>query len=359
MTAPPRRRALAALPALLGWAWAWTPARAALQATALDATALEQAAAAVDLHSLLVWQRGQMLLEHYRSSRDRPVGSWFSREVAFGPDVLHDLRSISKSVVGLLVGQAVGRGQIDIDTPVLDHFPELADLKSGPQAAIRLSHLLHMSSGLAWSEDSTTYGKASNDETRLYFDGTPARYILDRPLAHEPGTVWNYNGGCTWLLGEVLKRRTGRALPDLARDDLFGPMGVTHWEWRGGAHGQPLAYAGVRLPPRALLNLGRLVMDGGLWEGRPLLPAAWAAAVQQPAMRVGNGPLQYGYQWWGGPVDQGGRPLTWTGGFGNGGQRLFVVPALQLVVVMNAGQYNSGSIGGHEMRLFRRIVAMV
>ena len=82
----------------------------------------------------------------------------------------------------------------------------MAALASGPQAAIQVSHLLHMSSGLAWSEDGTTYGQASNDETRLYFDGTPARYILDRPLAHEPGTVWNYNGGCTWLLGEVLKR---------------------------------------------------------------------------------------------------------------------------------------------------------
>ena len=167
MNALRRRLALAALPAWWGLACSFgsSPARAAI-----DAQALEQAAASNDLHSLLVWQRGQMLLEHYRTSRDRPVGNWFAREVAFGPDVLHDLRSISKSVVALLVGQAVGRGQIDIDSPVLDHFPELADLRAGPQVAIRVSHLLHMASGLAWSEDSTTYGKKSNDETRLIID---------------------------------------------------------------------------------------------------------------------------------------------------------------------------------------------
>jgi CubicO group peptidase (beta-lactamase class C family) len=242
---------------------------------------------------------------------------------------------------------------------VLDHFPELADLKGGPQSAIQVAHLLHMSSGLAWSEEGTTYGKAGNDENRLYVDGKPARYILDRPLLHTPGTVWNYNGGCTWLLGEILQRRSGRALTELARDDLFGPMGITDWEWRSGTHGQPLAYAGVRITPRALLDLGRLVMDGGLWEGRQLLPPAWAAAILQPVIRVGNGPLEYGYQWWAGPVEHGGRKLSWSGGFGNGGQRLFVVPELALVVVMNAGQYNSGSIGGQEMRLFRRIVAQL
>jgi CubicO group peptidase (beta-lactamase class C family) len=350
-----RRAALAALPALSSlFSLGWAPARAAL-----DRADLEQAAATSDLHSLLVWQNGQMLLEHYRTSRDRPVGNWFSREVTFGPEVLHDLRSISKSVVALLVGQAVGRGQIDIDSPVLDHFPELADLRAGPLAAVRLSHLLHMSSGLSWSEEGTSYGKSTNDETRLYFDSNPLRYILDRPLAYPPGDTWNYNGGCTLLLAEVLERRTGRSLLELAKADLMDPLGITDWEWRSGSHGRPLAYAGLRLTPRALLSVGRLLLDGGRWQGRQVVPQAWVQASLKPAIRVGNGPLSYGHQWWAGQVDAAGRSLAWTAGFGNGGQRLFVVPELDLAVVMTAGQYNSGSIGGQEMRLFRRIVAML
>ena len=345
-----RRAALAALPALCSLAC--TPVRAAL-----NPGELEKAAADSDLHSLLVWQRGQVLTEHYRTSLDRPVGDWFEREVRFGPDVLHDLRSISKSVLGLLIGQAVGRGQIDTASPVLDHFPELADLRTGPQAAIRVSHLLHMSSGLAWAEGATTYGTSANDETRLYFDGSPARYILDRPMAAAPGAEWNYNGGCTVLLAELLQRRTGRKLLDLAGADLLGPMGITDWEWRSGQHRQPLPYAGLRITPRALLGLGQLMLGGGLWQGRQLVPAAWVAACLQPVIKVGNGPLSYGHQWWSGPVESAGRTLTWTAGFGNGGQRLFIVPDLDLAVVMTAGLYNSGSIGGQEMRLFRRIVA--
>jgi CubicO group peptidase (beta-lactamase class C family) len=353
----PRRRAalaasaaFAALPALVGLAWA--PARAEL-----SPAELEKAAADSDLHSLLVWQRGQMLLEHYRTSRDRPVGNWFEREVRFGPDVLHDLRSISKSVVGLLVGQAVGRGELDIHSPVLDHFPELADLRSGPQAGIQVAHLLHMSSGLAWNEGSTTYGTAANDETRLYWDRSPLRYILDRPMAAVPGAEWTYNGGSTLLLADLLQRRSGRKLLELARADLFEPMGIADWEWRAGQHGQPLAYAGLRITPRALLNLGRLMLDGGRWQGRSVVPPAWVDATLKPVITVGKGPLGYGHQWWSGPVESAGRTLTWTGGLGNGGQRLFCVPDLDLVVVMTAGQYNSGSVGGAEMRLFRRIVA--
>jgi hypothetical protein len=133
----------------------------------LDIPAIERAAADADLHSVLVWQRGRMLVEHNRRSKDRPVGDWFTREISFGPDVLHDLRSIGKSVVALLVGQAVGRGQINISTPVLDFYPALSDLRRDGREAIQLSHLLDMASGLAWSETASTYGTSANDETRL------------------------------------------------------------------------------------------------------------------------------------------------------------------------------------------------
>lgn len=333
---------------------------------ALDTATTEAAAQASDLHCLLVWQSGTMLQEIYRTSRDRPIGSWWPREVGFAPDVLHDLRSISKSVVGLLVGQAVGRGQIDINTPVLDFFPELASLRDrrdGPGGAahssMTLAHLLDMASGLAWNEGATTYGTAANDETRLYRDGQPARYILDRPLVAAPGTTWNYNGGCTVLLAEVLRRTTGRSLTDLAGKDLFEPLGITHWEWRSGDHGQPLAYAGLRLEPRGLLTLGRLLLAGGQWEGRPLVPASWVAATLRPRISTGPRGLQYGLQWWDGTAQVGSRTLAWTAGIGNGGQRLFVLPELDLVVVMTAGQYNSDTIGAAELRLFRGIVAQM
>ena len=345
-----RRHVLAALAS--GLAVHAPPARAAL-----DTAALERVAAEIDLHSLLVWQRGALLMEHYRSSRDKPIGAWFAREVQFGPDVLHDMRSISKSVVGLLVGQAIARGELALAQAVLDLFPELADLRAGPQAAITVEHLLTMSSGLAWSEEVSTYGSNANDEQRLFFDAAPARYILDRPLVAAPGALWHYNGGLTVLLAEALQRRSGRRLLDLLRDDLFAPLGIKTWTWHPGQHGQPLPYAGLRLSSPDLLRLGLVMLDGGRWQGRQVIPAAWVQTTQQARVTVGNGPAGYGYHWWCGPVMHQGRARASCAALGNGGQRLVIVPELELAVVFTAGQYNSAAIGAAQTRLQRQIVA--
>jgi CubicO group peptidase (beta-lactamase class C family) len=349
-----RRTLLRALPA---WLLAGSlPERAQ---AALDTSAIERAASDADLHSVLVWQAGRVLFEHYRRSKDKPVGDWFAREVTFGPEVLHDMRSISKSVVALLVGQAVARGQIDTATPVLDFYPALADLRRDGREGIRLSHLLDMASGLAWSETARTYGSSANDETRLWWDASPARYILARPLVAAPGALWNYNGGHTVLLADILVQRSGRSLLDLVRTDLFEPLGIGHWEWRTGDHGQPLAYAGLRLTPPDLLRLGRLILAGGAWQGRQVLPAAWVAGMLQPSITIGKGPLRYGHHWWAGQVQHAGRSLPWIAGLGNGGQRLVIVPELDLAVVFTAGAYNSEQIGPIEGALLRQIVAAV
>jgi CubicO group peptidase (beta-lactamase class C family) len=351
-----RRQTLQALPALM-WACtsgAWLPLRAH---AALDAAPIERAANEADLHSVLVWKDGHLLVELYRRSRDRPVGVWFEREVTFGPDVLHDMRSISKSVLALLVGQAVARGEIDINAPVLEFYPALADLRRDGRERITLAHLLNMASGLAWSETASTYGSNANDETRLWWDASPARYILDRPLVAAPGAIWNYNGGHTVLLAEILAQRSGRSLLDLARSNLFEPLGIVHWEWRTGQHGRPLAYAGLRLTPPDLLRLGQLMLAGGSWQGRQVVPGDWVAATLQPSLTIGNGPLRYGHHWWAGRVPRGERSLAWTAGLGNGGQRLFVVPDLDLAVVFTAGAYNSDQIARSELALFRQIVA--
>jgi CubicO group peptidase (beta-lactamase class C family) len=349
-----RRRLLQTLPTLAAASLAmpWRAARAAL-----DVDALQRAAQESDLHSLMVWQRGALVLQHHRRSRDRPIGDWFEREVDFGPDVLHDMRSISKSVIGLLVGQAVGRGELRTDQPVLDFFPELSPLRDGRRERITVAHLLHMSSGLAWAEAVTTYGTAANDETRLWSDPAPWRYILDRELAHAPGTVWNYNGGSTVLLAEIVRRQGGKPWLDQLRDGLFKPLDITRWEWRGGAHGQPLSYAGLRLSPADLLKLGRLMLDSGRWQGQVVVPAEWVQATLQQQIAFAQGGGGYSHQWWSGTVQREGQALPTTAGLGNGGQRLFLVPAMELVVVFTAGQYNSATLGPAQSRLFRRIVA--
>lgn len=350
-----RRQALAQLSALvLGSLVSPLPARAQ---AGLDVPAIKQAAADADLHSVLVWRAGRMLVEYYRRSKDRPIGMPVALEVTFGPDVLHDMRSISKSVVALLVGQAVGRGQIDIATPVLDFYPALSGLRGKGHGAIRVSHLLNMASGLAWNETVSTYGSTRNDETQLYWDSSPARYVLDRPLVAEPGALWNYNGGHTVLLADILEQRTGRSLLDLARKDLFEPLGIVNWGWHSGLHGRPLAYGGLRLTPPDLLRMGQLLLAGGKWQGRQVVPAAWITATLRPSITIDQGPLGYSLHWWAGRVPREGRDLAWTAGLGNGGQRLFIVPEIDLAVVFTAGAYGSEEISRAARALFRQIVA--
>jgi CubicO group peptidase (beta-lactamase class C family) len=328
---------------------------------AWDGAAIQRAADELDLHSLMVWQRGTLVLQHHRRSRDRPIGDWFASEVSFGPDVLHDMRSISKSVIGLMVGQAVGRGEFQADQPVLDFFPELSRLRDGARNGlhdrITVTHLLNMASGLAWAEAVTTYGTPANDETALWSDPAPWRYILDRAVEHPPGTHWNYNGGSTVLLAEILRRRSGKPWLDLAREHLFKPLGITRFEWRSGSHGQPLAYAGLRLSASDLLTLGRVMLDGGRWQGQAVVPSAWVEASLQPQVRRGEGTDGYSHQWWTGTVAGGARELPVTAALGNGGQRLFIVPVLDLAVVFTAGQYNSATIGRGQSALLRQIVA--
>ena len=214
-----------------------------------------------------------------------------------------------------------------------------------------------MASGLAWAEAVTTYGTAANDETALWSNPVPWRYILEREVPHAPGTVWNYNGGCTVLLAEIVQRRAGRPWLELAREHLFEALGITRLEWRTCAHGKPLPYAGLRLSAADLLSLGRLLLEGGRWQGRQVVPADWVQATFLAQIGFPSGPGGYSQHWWSGTVQRDGQSLPTTSALGNGGQRLVLVPALELTVVFTAGQYNSATIGRSQSALFRQIAA--
>jgi CubicO group peptidase (beta-lactamase class C family) len=338
-----------------GWRVA-TPEVAGFDAAGLCAVMEEAAGIPDNLHSLVVVRGGRLVTELYRRGSDRSIYSLFARQTAFGPTVAHDTRSISKSLVSLLVGIAVAEGGIDMRRPALDYFPELADLRTPERLAITVQHLLTMTSGLTWHEMLASYGGLGNDETRLYWDWRPYRFALNRPIAAPAGAIFNYNGGSTALLAEILVRSTGRPLRDFAREKLFAPLGIDQWEWVADPYGRPLAFAGARLTPRDLAKIGRMLLDGGRWNGRQVVSADWIDRALRPHVATGQGP-GYGYQFWTGAIDHRGRRLPWAAGFGNGGQRLYLVPALDLVVVTTAGGYNEQPINRAVHCLFERVAA--
>jgi len=287
-----------------------------------------------------------LVFEHYAAGHDERWGTPVGR-VEFGPDVKHDLRSVTKSVTSLLVGIAIDRGLIrGVDEPVFGFFPEYADLRTPEKERIRLRHLLTMSSGLAWDEAASYMDSATgapnpaNSMTSMESARDHYRYVLEQPVVAPPGQTYNYSGGSTELLAAVLRKTTGQSLDEFARVALFEPLGITDIEWARYPNGDPAAAFGLRLRPRDIAKLGQLVLARGVWQGRQIVSASWLDESTSPHIK-GQPPFLYGYQWWLGRSSIEGREIRWVAGFGYGGQRLTVVPALDLVVVVTAGLYQN------------------
>jgi len=294
-----------------------------------------------DLHAVAIVRNGETVLERYLEgedwSWDAPLG-----HVVFGPDTLHDLRSVTKSIASLLYGIALERGLVPpVDAGVVAQFPEYPDLVADPaRQGITISHALSMTMGLEWDE-SLPYTSAANSEIAMEQAPDRYRFILDRPVVQPPGQGWAYSGGAVALIGALIARGTGRSLTEFARETLFEPLGITDWYWMRGADGVESAASGLRLSTRGLLAIGRVLVDGGRHEGRQVVPAAWINAAFAEAVRTPDG-LGYGRLFFLGdaPVPALGGDRTWVGCFGNGGQRLFLLPAANLACVTFGGAYD-------------------
>lgn len=295
----------------------------------------ERAGQVDGLHAVVVVRGGETLLEHYGtgadSSWEHPLGT-----VAFGPATLHDLRSVTKSVTALLYGIALGERLVpEPAEPLLRQFPEYPDLATDPQRAkLTVEHALTMSLGLEWRED-LPYDSPDNGEIAMDLAPDRYRYVLERPVVEPPGERWSYCGGATALLGKLIADGTGQALEAYGWEKLFAPLGVGQFHWMTGDDGVASPASGLRLTPRDLARIGELVLAGGAWAGRRLVPAGWISEMLVPRLSTGWG-AEYGYHWYLQTV-VGHRTVS---AMGNGGQRLIVLPDLELVVAVTAGNYD-------------------
>jgi CubicO group peptidase (beta-lactamase class C family) len=337
-----------------GWPVA-TPAGAGIDNTRLCAVTewlknLPQS----NVHSIVVARRGALVFEQYFAGADEAWGNSLGT-VQHGPNVKHDLRSITKSVVATLVGIAIDRKLIaSVDEPVFKFYPEHADLRTPEKDRIRLRHLLTMSAGFAWNEN-LAYGNPENSERRMTVAPSPYRYTLEQPVADPPGVQFTYSGGATQLLAGVVQKTAGKPLEAFAREALFEPLGIGDVTWVKMPNGDPSAASGLRLTARDLAKIGQLVLTKGEWNGRRIVSAEWIAEATTPAIE-GFDFLFYGYQWWLGRALIDGREVPWIAGLGLGGQRLFIVPSYELVVAINAGFYTSPMQRWVPWLIFRRYV---
>jgi CubicO group peptidase (beta-lactamase class C family) len=308
-----------------------------------------------NIHAVLIARRGKLILERYFSGEDV---RWVGSPVHFSPGDLHDIRSISKSVTSLLIGIARGEGKFPpLASPITGFFPEYAELRTAENGRITFEHLLTMSHGWRWDE-TKPWEDPGNNERLMLEAKDPYRYVMEQPMALAPGALFNYCGGATSLLGAALAKAVGRNIDVYANEKLFGPLGTKDFEWLAFTGSTEIAaFGGLRLRPRDLAKLGQLMIDDGRWNGKQILPPGWVEESTRPRMNTeGYGSLYYGYQWWLGRSLLGGHDLSWIAGFGNGGQRLFVVPKLDLVVAINAAHYGSPLQGLIPIAILNRLV---
>jgi len=286
----------------------------------------------LDVHSVLLYQHGKLVLEEYfyGYSAERP----------------HQLRSATKSIVSALAGIAIDRGAIaGPKEPVLSHMSYAGYQNPDPRkAAITLGDFLSMSSGLDCNDHSST---SPGRETVLDNQPDWVKATLDLPLINPPGEKAYYCSGGVAVVGRLVENVTHMKLPDFAQANLFGPLGIprSDWKWNYDLTNADKEYSQIYLRPRDMLKLGILYMSGGRWQGHQVISDSWIRTSLAEHSHIDN--VSYGYYWWrpwlNVDTPAGAQHVDVIAAQGNGGQKVYLVRQYDLVAVFTGGGYNAES----------------
>jgi CubicO group peptidase (beta-lactamase class C family) len=273
-----------------------------------------------NLDSLLVIRHGYIVAEAYAPP--------------FQQDSLHYLASTTKSFTSALIGILLDQGHIkSLDEPVVSFFPErtIQNLDERKQT-MTIRNLLTMTAGLDCDVNTPAYAALdqswSATEDKLQF-------VLDLPMASEPGKEFHYCDQVAYLLSAVITQTTGMTARDFAAENLFSPLGITEFVWSDSSEGITLAASELRLSTRDMAKFGYLFLNEGRWEDQQVISADYVKAATSHQLATGWPDTAYGYLWW--YADSISAPMT----MGGGGQFIRIDPARDIIVVMTAGFNNS------------------
>jgi CubicO group peptidase (beta-lactamase class C family) len=282
------------------------------------------------LQSLLVSQRGRLVLERYFNGH--------------GPGDLANVKSVSKSILSALVGIAIQQGYIRrVDAEIGGYFAaELASEPEPEKSKITVENLLTMQAGLR---------STSNDNYREWISADNwVEAALAQPLETLPGTQMQYSTGDSHLLSAILTRATGRTTLEFARAVLAEPLDFTLSPWPRDPQGIYVGGNDMELTPRQLLAFGELYLNGGRAGGRQVVPAAWVEASLRPQAESPLGEDRYyGYGWWTCTLAGQTAPHAW----GYGGQFVVLVPALDLVIVTTSSSDPDAAAHEHANEVYQ------
>lgn len=245
----------------------------------------------------------------------------------FQKDSMHIIHSCTKSIMSTLIGIALDKGIIkDVNQGLLDFFPEYSPSNmTMPKKKITLENVLTMSTGFD-SRDSYKHRWVGLVRMRKSDDWT--KHMLDLPMKEEPGVLFEYSNGNTYLLSAILQKRTGIRSLEFAKANLFKPLGIKEVRWETNARGIDVGYGRMWLKPHDMAKFGWLFLKKGIWKEKKIVSEKW---VKMATTGYLDATIfdRYGFQWW---VDKDG----WYAAVGYGGQRIFVVPEHDLVAVFTS-----------------------
>ena len=256
---------------------------------------------------------------------------------------IHTLQSVSKTITSIVIGVARTRNEFpDLDTPVLNFFDtsKVANIDDRKRK-ITIRNLLTMSAGFDWNED-LPYQDPKNTGSQMEESPDWVQYTIDRPMAHDPGTVFQYNSGASELLSHIFRVAVGKDVEEYAAEHLFAPLDITNFYWKRIPTGLPDTEGGVYLRPRDLAKLWYLFLKNGIWNGKQIVSPEWIEDSVTPHMTVdqrGSG-IKYGLKWWLYPYGKDNSKYVWAGS-GFGGQLPFAFPEYDMVAVVTSWNVNT------------------
>lgn len=241
---------------------------------------------AYNVSGVIVLRDGKVVLERYGLGR-KPEDRWTSFSVA-------------KSVTSTLVGAAIQDGKItSLSAPVTDYIP---DLKGSGYDGVTVRQLLMMSSGVKWNEDYTDPKSDVANSVNLPLEpgkNPLVTYMSRLPRANPPGTVFNYNTGETDLVGILVSKAVGKSLAEYASEKLWKPYGMERDAiWMVDPAGHERGGCCLSITLRDYARIGQFMLDGGVADGKQILPPTWTAEATSPQITNGTRERGYGYFWW-------------------------------------------------------------